>query len=60
MDNCSAHPQELKSIDGSNPLHGSSSKHNFMDSAYGSTSLAGSQEPLKRETSSKNYHKLRC
>ena len=40
-------------------LHVPSSKHNFIDSAYGSRCLAGGQEWLQKETSSKMYHKSR-
>ena len=53
MDNCSAHPEELKTSDGSvTRVYISPSKHSLADSADGSMSLASNEQLLHEETSS--------
>ena len=53
MDNCSAHPEELKTRDGLLPVC-FSSKHNFADSVNGLKRLTSNEEPLQEETPSKS------
>ena len=53
MDNCSAHPEELKLAIGLLPVC-FSSKHNLADSVNGSKRLTSNEEPLHEETPSKS------